>query len=252
MIKKTKTSAYTLPPATIIMTFHAEGIYAYKSLLGFQRMRDYSIAQGNRVDLICILDKAESLTIQIVKKYIAKYGTQYDQIIETSYGSLSASRNTGTDHAATDYIGFLDGDDFFSANWVEEALKKQISAKETQILCMPGYVVSFGKHIACQIIQSRKHIPMAQMINNHYWVSSSFGHISTYQNHPYNEKVNKTSKFVFEDWDFNLRCITSGIEIEPVENTYLFYRRRENSMLTEHISYDSLVPPSTFFEQVNL
>ena len=241
-----------LPPATIIMTFHAEGIYAHKSLLGFQRIRDYSASQGNRVDLICILDNAESVTAQIVKKYIAKYGTRYDRIVETQHGSLSASRNTGTDCADTDYIGFLDGDDFFSANWVEEALKKQISAKEAQIVCMPGYVVSFGRHIACQIIQSSKHIPMAQMINSHYWVSSSFAHISTYRNHPYNEKINKASKFVFEDWDFNLRCIASNIEIEPVENTYLFYRRRENSMLSEHCGYDSFVPPSAFFEQIIL
>lgn len=55
-----------LPPATIIMTFHSEGIYAHKSLLGFQRIRNYSTAKGNRLDLICILDDAENFTTKIV------------------------------------------------------------------------------------------------------------------------------------------------------------------------------------------
>lgn len=241
-----------LPPATIAMTFHGEGIYAHKSLLGFQRICEYSAANGNEVRLICILDCAEETTAQLVKNYISESGSPNDQIIETRFGSISAARNTAVDNTQTEYLGFIDGDDFFSSNWVEEAMKAQISAKQETVLCLPERIISFGSHIASQSVLPSQIIPMAQMMNMHYWVSSSFSHISTYQAHPYNENINKNARFVFEDWDFNLRCIASGVSILPVENTYLFYRRRENSMLAEHTGYNSLIPPSDYFEKITL
>lgn len=241
----------TLPPATMIMTFHGEGVYAHKSLLGFQRIRDYSAAHGNRVDLICILDCAEEFTAQTVKNYLHRFGKSRDRIIETSNASLSASRNIGIDHVQTEYTGFLDGDDFFSANWVQEAITLQIQSTKN-ILCMPGYVLSFGKHTGIQTIVPSREIPEVQMMNNHYWVSSSFSRTDLYRQIPYNEKIGKKTKFAFEDWDFNLRCIASGVEILPVEQTYLFYRRRENSMLQEHLQFNSMIPPSDFFRKVSL
>lgn len=245
------TATKPLPPATIIMTFHGEGVYAHKSLLGFQRIRNYSAELGHRVDLICILDCAEEFTAQTVKNYLHRYGSNRDQLIETAYGMPAAARNKGIDYVQTEYVGFHDGDDFFSENWVHEAITKQ-SANKRNILCMPGHVVSFGKHTDIQTIVPSREIPQAQMINMHYWVYSSIGRTDLFRRMPYNEKVGKQSRFAFEDWDFNLRCIAAGVDIEPVEKTYLFYRRRENSVLQEHLQYNSMVPPSNFFEQVSL
>ncbi|MDO4907109.1 glycosyltransferase family A protein [Neisseria sp.] len=241
----------SLPPATIIMTFHGEDVYAHKSLLGFQRIRNYSAKYGNRIDLICILDCANAFTSQTVKNYLSRYGSSKDQVIESSNGSLSASRNIGIDHTRTEYVGFLDGDDFFSSNWVSAALRQSIQSG-SPILCMPGHVLSFGRHIGIQAILPSRKIPQAQMMNSHYWVSSVFSQTDIFKQFPYNEKIGRQTKFAFEDWDFNLRCIAAGIEIVPVLQTYLFYRRRDNSMLQEHIQYNSLIPPSGFFSQLSL
>ena len=86
-------------------------------------------------------------------------------------------------------------------------------------------------------------------MNVHHWTACSFGPKELYKNNPYNETVGKLSRFAFEDWDFNLRNVADGVSILPVENTYLFYRRRENSTLSEHMGYRSFVPPSKFFDQ---
>lgn len=241
----------TLPPATMIMTFHGEGVYAHKSLLGFQRIRDYSAAQGNRVDLICVLDCAEEFTAQTVKNHLHRYGSSRDRIIESNHGLTAAARNIGIDFVQTEYVGFLDGDDFFSANWVQESVALQIRSDKA-VLCMPGHVLSFGKHTGIQTIVPSRDITQAQMMNTHYWVASSFGSTDTFRHIPYNEKVGKQSRFAFEDWDFNLRCIAAGIAIEPVAQTYLLYRRRENSMLQEHLQFNSMIPPSDFFQKVRL
>ena len=241
-----------LPPATLVMTFHDEGVYAQRSLLGFLRVREYTHSYGGELYLICMLDCADELTTTIVKNFISKYGHVKDQVIEVAYGSLSASRNVGFDSVFTEYAGCLNGDDFFSANWVVNALHKIINKKNQQILCFPSQVISFGKHISNQTIQSDNLIPKTQNINIHYWISASFGHISIFRNNPYNEMIGKANKFSFEDWDFNIRCIASGVLLEPVENTYFFYRRRENSMLAEHTQMHSFVPPSKFFTYENL
>ncbi|STZ76797.1 glycosyltransferase family 2 protein [Bergeriella denitrificans] len=245
------TTSVALPPATIVMTFHNEGAYAQKSLWGFQRIRDFSASFGNRVDLICVLDCAEDLTAQIVKNFVSQYGSDKDQILETSYASLAAARNTGIHHTRTEYVGFIDGDDFFSSNWVNNALQVQQQHKN-QVLCMPSHVVNFGNHIAIQAIVPSRMIPKAQMMNMHYWVSSSFGPTDLFKHNPYNEKIGKQTRFAFEDWDFNLRCVSKGVNIEPVQQTYLFYRRRGNSMLQEHLQFNSFIPPSDFFLNINL
>lgn len=240
-----------LPPATIIINFHNEGVYAHKSLLGFQRIRDYSALYGNRVDLICVLDNADSLTKKIVHNFIKSTKTDNNQIIETSFGSPSAARNVGIDNTKTEYVGFNDGDDLFTANRVENMLRLQLS-NQKPIVCFPEKIISFGNNVASQTITHSRMIPMAQMINYHFWVSSSFAPIWIYQKHPFNERVNKNDQFAFEDWDFNLRCIASNIELTPVEDTYMFYRRRKNSVLNEHIAYNSLVPPSSFFDIIKV
>lgn len=238
-----------LPPATIVMNFHNEEVYAQKSLLGFLRIREYSAKQGNQVNLICVLDNPTILTEKIVHQFIKEHGSHRDQIIKTHFKNPSAARNVGIDHVKTEYLGLCDGDDFFSANRVEEMLLAQTNSRD-EILCFPEQVISFGIKIESYTIPNSNDIPKTQMINHHFWVLPSFGLTSTYQSHYFNESVSKEAKFAYEDWDFNLRCISHGIALKPIRDTYLFYRRKATSILSEHNSYTSFVPPSQFFNQI--
>lgn len=215
------------------------------------RIREYSASFGNRVDLICVLDNSDVLTRQIVTNFLKEYGTKHDQMIETSYASLSAARNVGIDFTKTEYVGFNDGDDFFSANRVEEMLKAQLTGK-SPIVHFPDRVISFGCKIESFSINNSQQIPKIQVANTHYWVSSSFSHTSIFKQIPYNELIGKSNRLAYEDWDFDLRCLCQNIELIPVKNTYLFYRRNKNSMLSEHNAYQSFVPSSDFFNNIHL
>ncbi len=240
-----------LPPATIIINFHREGVYAHKTLLGFLRIREYSASFSNRVDLICVLDNSDALTRQIVTNFLKEYGVKYDQMIETSFGTPPAARNVGIDQTKTEYVGFNDGDDFFSANRVEEMLKAQLINKKPNI-CFPKKIISFGGKIEELTIPNSRDIALAQIINTNFWPSSSFGPKEIYNLIPFNEIVGKASKLAYEDWDFNLRCLNSNIELNSIKNTFLFYRRKKNSVLSEHNSYQSFVPASNFFNNIHL
>lgn len=238
-----------LPPATIVMNFHNEEVYAHKSLLGFLRIREYSAKRGNRVDLICVLDNPTALTEKIVHQFVREHGSHHDQIIKTNFKNLSAARNTAIDICKTEYLGFNDGDDFFSANRVEEMLSAQLISQKP-ILCFPSKLINFDTRFGSASFHESDIVHIPQMMNYHFWISASFGHISTYTSHYYNEMVGKHSKFVYEDWDFNLRCITSGVAMKPIKNTYFFYRIKANSMLSEHNALGSFIPPSYFFNQI--
>lgn len=240
-----------LPPATIIINFHREGVYAHKTLLGFLRIREYSASFGNRVDLICVLDNGDALTRQIVTNFLKDHGTKYDQMIETSYASLSAARNVGIDFTKTEYVGFNDGDDFFSANRVEEMLKAQLLNKKLHI-CFPDKIISFGNKIEAFATPNSRDINLLQVINTNFWTASSFGRLDVYKSISYNEIIGKASRLAYEDWDFNLRCLDNDIELIPVENTYLFYRRNKSSMLIEHNAFQSFTPAFDFFNNINL
>lgn len=241
-----------LPPATMIMTFHKEGDLALKSLLGMQRVRSYSAQFGNEVRLICMLDNADEKTEQIVKSYIQQCGTLYDQVIETAFGSPAAARNVGIDNTTTEYVGFLDGDDFLSKNWVQAALTKLVESRHLSLICTPSYIISFGNKVEHLKSLPSRQIPIPVLVNNNFWGAPTFGFISTYRTYPYNERVNTQTKFAYEDWDFNTRCIVNGIEMVPVEDTYIFYRRREHSVLTQHAAHKSFIPPSDFLDKVIL
>ncbi len=240
-----------LPPATIIINFHREGVYAHKTLLGFLRIREYSASFGNRVDLIYVLDNSDVLTRQIVTNFLKEYGTKYDQMVETSYASLSAARNAGIDQTKTEYVGFNDGDDFFSANRVEEMLKVQLASK-APLLCFPEKIISFGIKSESYNIPFSQNISKAQMINLHYWTYATFSQTDLYNAIPFNELVGKNTKLAYEDWDFNLRCIENDVKLAPIKDTYFFYRRSKYSMLIEHNAFQSFTPAFDFFNNINL
>lgn len=241
-----------LPAATMIMTFHREGDLAKKSLLGIQRIREYSAQFGNKVHLICMLDNADEKTIQAVKSYIYQWGGSCDQVIETSFGSPAASRNVGIDNTQTEYVGFLDGDDFISQNWVQYALIEQIKNRNSSVICIPDYMISFGNKVEYLKCLPSKRLYIALLVGTNFWGNSTFGHISTYQKYPYNERINAKTKFAYEDWDFNTRCIVNGMEVIPIKDTYMFYRRRNSSVSVQHNSYKSFIPPSEFLNHIIL
>lgn len=241
-----------LPPATMIMTFHKEGNLAHKSLLGMQRVREYTMNNNGELRLICMLDCADDLTTKIVKDYIQQFGQKHDQVIEIQFGSPAASRNVGIDMTQTQYVGCLDGDDFFSANWVVKSLEEQINSRIDSLICCPEYVINFGNKIENMKAQNSTFIPLSAIVDTNYWSSSTFSDISTYKRNPYNELVNKQVVFAFEDWDFNARSIASGSVMKAVPSTYLFYRRRENSTLGLHTAASTFIPPSSFFDKIVL
>lgn len=238
------------PLISQIVTFHAEGVLAHYTLSGLLRVRDYAQMKKVPLEFILVLDKADAITSRIVKNH--PLISKMDQIIEVNHGDLSSSRNSGVNVARGDYIGTMDGDDYYSANWPVAALEVARNA-DTPVIVHPELCVSFGaSHSVTYIVDMDKnHFSSAVCLSLHPWVSCSFGAKEIYITYPYHYTNVRETGFGYEDWHWNVELLAHGIKHVCAPETALFYRRKVESMVTTMASSGAIIRPSAFFDQVD-
>ena len=231
-----------------IVTFHAEGLVAHRTLLGLERVRRYANQHNIVVEFVLVLDTADAETSRIVRS--SPVLREIDQILEVSIADQGASRNSGIAVARGDYLGLFDGDDYYSENWLFAALET-VRKKEGLVVVHPRYVVSFGEiHTIGRLLDLdvTPGYPLANLFSVHPWVCSSFARRSVYVNFPFLRSDSAKTGFGFEDWHWNLEVLAGGARHVSAPDTAIFYRRKPTSVLTMHLQHNVLVQPSRFFD----
>ena len=72
------------------------------------------------IEILCVDDGSPDNSLEVLKKLQAK--DPRIQIISQPNGGAGAARNNGLRHATGEYLSFLDADDFFEPNMLEEAV----------------------------------------------------------------------------------------------------------------------------------
>ena len=236
-----------LPIISAIITFHSEGLLANKTLLGLERLRKFSEQRGTAVEFVIVLDSADADTTRVIKTNSTIRPS--DQIIVVNNRDLGASRNSGILVAKGNYIGIFDGDDYYSENWLFEALKV-VQQKGESVIAHPEFIISFGAvHAVADVwdMDDEKNYSLSNCFSVNPWASCSFGSKATYLKHPYCRTDSKTTGFGYEDWHWNLELISDGIRHVAVKQSALFYRRKAASMLTSMVAQGVIVRPTEFF-----
>ena len=238
------------PVITQIVTFHSEGVLAHFTLTSIMRVREYASTKKVPIEFVLTLDKADELTTRIVKNH--PLVTRLDQIIEVNHGDLASSRNSGVQASRGEYVGTMDGDDHYSANWPVAALD-MAKAIKTPVVIHPELCVSFGaSHSVAHVIDMTKdQFSLAACISHHPWVSCSFGIKEIFVSHPYQRTDVKDTGFGYEDWHWNVELLAHGIKHACAPKTALFYRRKAESMVTAMASAGAIIRPSAFFDKVD-
>ena len=232
---------------SVIITFHREGLLAKRMLDGFVAVRDHAEKHGISVQLVCVLDTPDCDTQKIVCNN--NIILDNDWILVTEKGDPGNSRNVGISFANGTYICVVDGDDYYSVNWITEAyhLADQYGAS---VVVHPEYVVSFGaQHALTRLVDQRlDSFPLAACASSNPWVSTAFAHATIFRSTPYLSTYAKISGFGFEDWHWNLEVIAKGVLHILASNTALYYRRKKDSILITDKSQRAVIRPSIFFE----
>ncbi|MEH7348648.1 glycosyltransferase [Gottfriedia acidiceleris] len=104
--------------SVIIPSYQGENII----LKCLQSLKNQSISP-ELFEIIIILNGEKDRTKEIVDKYINENNITNINLISTEKKGASVARNIGIDEAKREYITFLDDDDYFSENYLEEAYK---------------------------------------------------------------------------------------------------------------------------------
>ena len=87
----------------------------------------------NNIEVIVVDDASTDNTYEIAKEYESQYPSFKVLRHDTNKG-CGPGRNTGLEHVTTDYVTYMDGDDYISSNAYERALERFEQDKEVDLV----------------------------------------------------------------------------------------------------------------------
>ena len=232
---------------SLVATFHHEGYIAGWTLDNLARLRREADVAGLSHELICVLDKADDKTIAVVEGHDGR--RRHDKVLRVLHGDLGMSRNEGVSRATGEFVATLDGDDYYSLNWLTQAHKTAMGSGAAKQVVQPSFIISFGesRNIMKVPNQQTDIVPTEALLTINPWGSSFFVRRAAIADCPYQETRAEATGFGYEDWHWNLEMLARGFTFVTAPHTARYYRRSPNSLLMRTIASRAVVRPSSFF-----
>ncbi|MEF2155275.1 glycosyltransferase family A protein [Luteimonas sp. FXH3W] len=233
---------------SVVVTFHNEGVLAHTALTSICQSSLRAIAAGVRVEVILVLDRADSLTVSSVLNHPKMGGGEV--LLHVSNGDLALSRHSGIDVARGEFICIVDGDDLISRDYVLRHFLESQKHGENVAL-HPEIVVSFGMYNAFswQVDQGGEYFDKPSLLVVNPWISAVFARKTLFESIPQVEINTVKTGFGFEDWCWNCETIAAGIEHRLAWGTVYMYRRKFSGSMNENSRIaKAIVPPNSLFK----
>jgi glycosyltransferase involved in cell wall biosynthesis len=231
---------------SIVLNLHDEVQYLVRTLQSLSEAAVYAHGFGVSIELVAVLDRPSPSILELAQR-ADLHAFQGTKIIEVDNGSLGLSRNDGCRAAAGHYIATADADDLISFNYLERMFftAKRLGGKA---ILIPKFYLGFGAsyHI-CEFFDLDAVTPFA-LIKSHPFVSRIFFERTTLQDLSYSD-LRLSNEYAYEDWHFNCNAVALGYTFHACEETIVYYRQRESSLLAQaNIVSSRQIPPSLLFE----
>lgn len=228
------------PELSIIITAHAEGIIAHKTMRCV--FENQKLLDENHIssEIIIHIDAGTKETKDYFKRY---QNTPNLKIFENSFRDLGESRNFANKMAKGNYVAFIDADDLVSPNWLLSAYRT-IKHHESTVLVHPEAVLDFGINVTHPRLWLQKDSKTSKIENakdlivTNRWVSTIAGPKQIFLNFPYPPTEHG---FGNEDYEFNLATISAGILHLVAPETILFYRQKLSGSLLSQSATEKYV-----------
>ncbi|MDR2075667.1 MAG: glycosyltransferase [Desulfovibrio sp.] len=228
---------------TCVITMHREGLLAHTTLNSIAKARENAEAEGFPVAFVITLDNPDALTERIVRKHPSI--RESDLMENVHFGDLGLCRNYAVGKASCDYIVCMDGDDYYSSNYIAAMVHKAMKGKN--IVVCPEYLVLFGTQYHWTRFGGPEDCIKNSYVlfSEHHYCATVAAHKDVFARLPFTPCKDG---FGYEDWHWNLEARAAGMEHQVARDVVLFYRRKAVSLSKMQTRASSVVPPSRFFE----
>lgn len=206
-----------MPLVSVVIPCFNSGSTLLRSINSIERQTFNSIE-------IIVVDDAS--TDPLTRSVIQKLSPVQVRVIEHNENlGLSQARNSGFQAALGAYVLFLDADDYFEANAIEEMLHHVPTGIDRFFIYTD--IAFFGSKLGSS---ERKYYPFSQLMRNKFPYSVMIPKLAIDWESPYCEDF----RLGLEDWDFNLNMLERGFVPVRVEKPLFNYFVSENGMFRQH------------------
>lgn len=217
---------------SVIVTAHDETVVCGPTM----RSADMAIARarsaGFSVEAITALDRATPAC----RAYFHQDRFDHWTRLDVDQGDLGRARNDVVPRCAGDNIAFLDADDLFSENWLEDGLKliragdaigeRRIAHPELNWL-FDGEMSAYVKIDQDDPLFSPHHFAFTN-----YYDSLCMSPRSAHLDCPYVHR-DIAGGLSFQDWQYSVETMAAGYVHRSARDTIIFKRRRDFSLVIE-------------------
>lgn len=234
-----------MPDITAIINAHSEGMIAVPSLRSIERAATQAQSNGLRVEIIAVLDRASQLTGQIFESWCSS--RDETTLIRAEFGDLGLSRNLGVASARGKWVAFLDADDLWSANWLEDAYNAA-EAESRRCVWHPECNLYFGlrPHVFSHVDMDDASFQLSALAVTNLWTALCFAERELLLDIPYRFS-SREKQIGYEDWGWNLETVSCGVIHKVVPHTAHAIRTKAVSLVSQTSAASSLPHPSTAF-----
>lgn len=185
------------------------------------------------IEILVVDDGSKDKSGEIIRDYERKFPEKIKAFVKEN-GGLSDARNFGIDRATGDYIGFVDSDDYVTANMFEEMLLLAEKHQAKMVICNIQKVDENG-----QVTQKLTQIPnMPERIDlgDNFSVFSDISYFACnklFKKELFNQKRFKKGAH-FEDIQLIPQLLLECDTIAQTQNFHYQYLERSDSITKTH------------------
>ena len=206
------------PLVSVIITCYNYGEYvsgAIESIL----VQTYS-----NIELIVINDGSSDNSLEVINQYKSNA-----KIINRENKGIVYTRNEGIAKSKGEYVVFLDADDFFDKNYIQDMVK--IAEKTCADVVYPNwhvfgdqeYRTDFAEFDIQKLIKQELHCTAESLIRRSTTVGHKFESVA-----------------IAEDWDYFLGLALAGKKIVLAPDSYINYRVRTGTRATTKTLWENM------------
>lgn len=188
------------------------------------------------IEIIVVDDNSNDGSIKIVNEYLSKYSNIRLIRNQTNVGA-AISRNNGLSYSRSEYVLFLDCDDWIDLNCIEKAMIKFKNNAEIDIVLWEIQTAYFNNHFSSRYkylynneITGKMALELlSHSIENEYFLSPLLGCKLIKRSFIINNKLNFINT-LYEDDMFTFLAFLHSKKIGLVTGSHLYYYQNKSSI----------------------